>query len=352
MSLNIGMIGCGNIGKMHLTNTQRLGLNLVGICDINPEVLANRKREFGVSAGYQDYKELIADKNVQAIVVGTPNRFHAEHAIAALNAGKHVLLEKPMAMNLAEADAIVAAQKKSGKVLMMGMVNRFRASTQSLKRFVEAGRCGEIYSGQTFWYRRRGIPGFGGWFTTKSESGGGGLIDIGVHMLDLALYLMGFPRPVSVSGMTYNKWPDLNGYTYTSMWGAPVPPGKKDVDDYALALIRFDNGATLNLNVSWAINMQNTGAEMGLNLVGDKGGVALQGMDNPKIFTEEAGHLVDIVPQYGKNEAGLEEMKHFVECVKEGRTPMATGAQGRTVQMILDAIYKSAETGREVVLDG
>jgi predicted dehydrogenase len=259
-----------------------------------------------------------------------------------------VFLEKPMAMNVAEADAIVAAAKKSGKTLQMGMINRFKGASQVLKKFVDSGRCGNIYAAQAAWYRRRGIPGFGGWFTTKSMSGGGALIDIGVHMLDLTLYLMGFPKPVAVSGATYNIWKELGDYTYTSMWGAPTPNGKKDVDDYALALIRFDGGQTLQLNISWALNVGSMNPEQVVRVMGDKGGVALEGLDSPFIYTEEAGQIVDIKPQYANVDPGIEEIKQFASVVRGEMKPIATAEQGRTVQSILEAIYRSGEERREV----
>ena len=194
MALTIGFIGAGNINRMHITNAQKLGLNLGGIADVAVEAAEAARKQYNIAKAYSDYKELLADKKLDAIVVGTPNKFHAEQAVAALKAGKHVLLEKPMAMSVAESDAIIAAMTKSGKILQMGMVNRFKPSVQTLKHVIETGRCGPLYAGQTFWYRRRGIPGFGGWFTTKAMSGGGGLIDIGVHMIDLAMYLLDFPQ--------------------------------------------------------------------------------------------------------------------------------------------------------------
>ncbi|HEY8668438.1 MAG TPA: Gfo/Idh/MocA family oxidoreductase, partial [Tepidisphaeraceae bacterium] len=188
MSIPLGFIGAGNIVTFHMQNAQTLEIPMLGVADVNLPAAQAASAKYGVTKAYADYREMLADKSIKAVVIGTPNRFHAEQAIAALEAGKHVFLEKPMAMNVGESDAIIAAMKKSGKIVQMGMVNRFRGAAQVLKTFIEAGKCGTIYSGQAYWYRRRGIPGFGGWFTTRSMSGGGALIDIGVHLLDLALY--------------------------------------------------------------------------------------------------------------------------------------------------------------------
>ena len=218
MSLSLGFIGAGNINRSHLKSAQQLGLNLAGIADVVPAAAEECKKLFNVAKSYSDYRQLLADNSIDAVVIGTPNKFHAEQAIAALKAGKHVFLEKPMAMNVDESDAILAALKKSRKTLQMGMANRFRSSVWALKHYIDAGKCGNIYSGQAFWYRRRGIPGFGGWFTTKSLSGGGALIDIGVHLLDLALYLMGFPKPVAVSGATNSPTPTPNDIIPGRIW--------------------------------------------------------------------------------------------------------------------------------------
>jgi predicted dehydrogenase len=351
MSVSVGFIGAGNINKYHMKNAASAGLKLVAVADVVAQAAEDAKKQYSMSKSYTDYKEMLNDKEIQGVIVGTPNKFHAEQAIASLNAGKHVFLEKPMSMNLAEADAIVAAAKKSGKTVQIGMVNRFKGAAQSLKKFVDSGKCGNIYAAHTAWYRRRGIPGFGGWFTTKSMSGGGALIDIGVHMLDLSLYLMNFPKPIAVSGMTYNVWKNVADYTYTSMWGAPIPGGKKDVDDYALALVRFDGGQTLQLNVSWALNVGSMNPEQVVRVIGDKGGVALEGLDNPFIYTEEAGQIVDIKPMFSNVDPGVEEIKQFAAVIKGEAKPTATVEQGRTVQSILDAIYRSGEERKEVAVN-
>ena len=162
MSVSVGFIGAGNINRYHMKNAQSAGLKLVAVADVVESAAEDAKKQYSMAKSYSDYKQMLADKDVQAVIIGTPNKFHAEQAIASLNAGKHVFLEKPMAMNVAEADAIVAAAKKSGKTVQMGMINRFKGAAQTLKKFVESGRCGNIYAAHAAWYRRRGIPGFGG----------------------------------------------------------------------------------------------------------------------------------------------------------------------------------------------
>lgn len=350
MSLNIAFIGAGNINRIHMDSARRLGLTLAAVADVSDKAREEARKTFGIAKAYQDYRQMLADRDIEAVVIGTPNSLHAEHAVAALHAGKHVLLEKPMACTVEECDQIIVARQRSGKVLQMGMINRFRSSTQALRDFVRAGKCGDIYSGQTFWYRRRGIPAFGSWFTRKSVSGGGCLIDLGVHMVDLALYLWDFPTPVAVSGMVHNIWPSLDDYRYNEMWGRPTPGGRKDVEDYAVGLVRFADGQTLQVNISWALNAQIDPA-MGLRLMGNQGGIALHGFDEPHFFGEDAGHLVDTRPLVKACEPALEEMRHFAECIREGREPMATAEQARMVQSILCGIYRSARERREVRLD-
>jgi len=347
MPLAMGFIGAGTINRAHMENARQLGFDLVGVADTHRPSAEEAGAKVGIKNVYEDFRELLANTSIDAVIVGTPNKFHAEQAIAALNAGKHVLLEKPMAMNVAECDQILAAVSKSGRTLQMGMANRFKAAPRALKKFVESGRCGKIYSAQSFWFRRRGIPGFGGWATNKKMAGGGALVDIGVHLLDLAMYMMDFPEPESVTGATYNIWSSLDEYRYLSMWGKPVPGGKKDVEDYALATIRFVTGQTLQLNVSWAINVA-VQPDAGVRLMGDKGGAELKGLDELIVYGEEAGQLVDIKPQFVPVNELKDELADFAACIRDKRTPIATAGQGRAVQAILDAIYASDEQKREI----
>jgi len=351
MALSVGFIGAGSMGRNHMKSAQCLGWNLAAVADIDAVARQEAVRIFGIGKAYETHTQLLADSAVDAVVIATPNNCHARQAIDALAAGRHVFLEKPMTTSLADADAIVAAVRKSGRILQMGMISRFRGGAQALKQFLANGGCGHIHTAQAFSYRRRGIPGFGGWFTTRAAAGGGALIDIGVHILDLALYLMDFPRPVAVSGMTYNVWQRLEDYHYLSMWGQPVAPGRKDVDDYAVALIRFADGQTLQLNVAWAVNMDFAPHASGVRIMGEKAGAALLGHEDLRIYGEQDGSLADTQLHFRKVEAGIEELRHFAECIREKRQPLATAEQGRAVQLLLNAIYQSSQEGREVRLD-
>ena len=196
---------------------------------------------------------MLALPELDAVSVCTPNFLHAELALASMAAGKHVLCEKPMANTLENAQQIAKAAKEVSTIFMMGMNNRFRGDTTVLKALIEAGELGDIYYAKCGWVRRAGIPGLGGWFTTKSMSGGGPLIDLGVHMLDMTMYLMGNPAPVSVSGSTYAHFgPRGLGSSNYGYKPDPSTPLKYDVEDLATGLIKFDNGATLFVEASWA----------------------------------------------------------------------------------------------------
>jgi predicted dehydrogenase len=198
--------------------------------------------EFGVKNVFTDYREMLSMDGIDAVSVCVPNHLHSTMAIDAFEAGKHVICEKPLAITPAEGEAMVAAGKKAGKLFMTAFNNRFRGDTQLLKKMIESGELGDIYYAKTGWIRRKGIPGMGGWFTTKAKSGGGPLIDIGVHVLDLAMWLMGNPKAVTVSGSTYAQFgPKGEGL---GGWGHAEENGTFDVEDLAAGFIRMDTGAT------------------------------------------------------------------------------------------------------------
>jgi predicted dehydrogenase len=323
-------------------------VELVAVADTNGAAAEQAAKTAGIPKSFSDPAELLRQADVEAVSVCVPNAFHAGITIDALRAGKHVLCEKPPAMNAKEAEAMAEAAKKARKVLMYAFVNRFQAESQGLKKFIEAGDLGEIYHCAAQATRRRGIPGLGGWFTTKKMSGGGPLIDIGVHILDLSLWLMGFPKPVSVSAACYMKFGHKKDYVYVSMWGTKVPGGTFDVEDYASALVRFDGGATLSLECSWAANIQ-SGA-FSTQLLGDKGGALLEVGGGLKLFGEHRGNLVDMAPQFAKADRFLEEVNNFLAAARGDGQPLCTPEQGIIVQKIIDAIYKSSDAGKEVRL--
>jgi len=349
--LKLGIIGAGNIGTVHLGVFSKLAdeVSIEALADINLPLAEKRAAEYGVPKVYGTADELINDESLDAVVVGVPNKWHAPIAVQALRAGKHVLLEKPMGINGEAAKEIIRAHRESGKTLMVAHQMRWMWQSLQLKKQVESGALGNIYNAKTGWFRRKGIPGWGTWFTQTEESGGGPLIDIGVHMLDLALYLMGNPKPVSVYGTTYAEFgPKKRGI---GNWGTPDWDGVYDVEDLATALIKLDNGSTLSLEVSWAVNMA-TDSEPFIHLMGSEGGASLIG-NNCKLLTEKFDKPIDLELSKPSDQEAERILlsKHFVECVRVGKEPITTGMSGLTNNLILDAIYESSRTGHEVKID-
>ena len=348
--VKIGIIGVGTIGSVHADAYAKVAdAEVVAICDINPETLKAKSERHGVALTYADYHELLANPDIEAVSICVPNDLHAPIAIDALKAGKHVLLEKPMCLNADLARQIVAARDASGKLLQMGMVRRQCAEAEIIKKYIAEGKLGEIYQVNIKQIRRRGIPGLGGWFTTKARSGGGGVIDISVHSLDLAMYVSNLWNPTAVSAKTYSKFGSpIKDYHYVSMWaGPPKPDGVFDVDDYATGMIRFGEKATLTFQVAWACNAQ---PEDFIEILGDKGGIKFGGSaPGITMLTEYDNRPADIVIDYDKHaDSFMKETAKFVKAVQgEGDVP-ATGEEGVIMMRILDAIYKSSATNREV----
>jgi len=344
--VRVGIIGSGGIAQAcHMPGYQELAdVEIHAVADINPETARRAAEQFSVPHVFSDYRDLVAMREVEAVSVCTPNAFHKGPTIAALRAGKHVLVEKPMALNATEARAMIAAAKRAGKLLMVGLNNRFSAATQALKRAADAGALGEVYFAEAVATRRRGIPGWGV-FTEKEKSGGGALVDIGVHILDLTLHLMGYPKPTSVSGMVAAKFgprkdlPRVEG-------GWHWDPKRFDVDDFGVGFIRFQNGASLVLKTSWAGNIGDPG--FNCTLWGTDGGCRF---DPLGIFRQEYGSLVDITPvDLPQVRSHSVEVERFVEAIRKGLPSPVPPEEALVTQQILDAIHRSSQTGKEVKL--
>ena len=350
----VGIIGIGGIFKgSHIgeyLDDERL--EVVALCDIIEERATEiRDKHFPNAAVYTDFRELLKDESIDSVDICTPNYLHSIIAVAAFEAGKHVFCEKPDAVNVEVVLKMNRAAEKAGKTLMIMRNNRFSPASQYAKKYIESGAMGDIYCGRCGWQRRRGIPGKGGWFTTKAQSGGGPLIDLGVHMIDLAIWLMGSPKPVTVTGSTYCKFADSDtSDSVNSDFGDKVSGGTFDVEDLAMGTIRFDNGAQLQIEFSWASNIKQENRFVELR--GTKSGLTWRDGD-VEVFTEMHGQGCDIHPsnlQPEKKEHVL-NLINFYDVVIDGKEPVFKPQQGIDMIKILCAIYKSAETGREVVLD-
>lgn len=343
--LGIGIIGAGSIAESHLSACRaELGARAVAIADLNLDLARERAAKYGVSAVYTDYRELLDNPEVDAVIVCVPNFLHAPVSLAALERGKHVLCEKPMAIDESDAWAMVETAKAQGKILMVGQNYRFHSEVQHVKRMIDEGRLGQIHWARVGWMRRQGIPGWGSWFTQKKQSGGGSLIDIGVHMLDVAWYLMGTPQPRNVTAATFSIFgPRKEGL---GNWGTHNHQGTFDVDDGASAVVRFDGGRILTLDVTWAAHHPD---RMWIHLMGDRGGVTM--FDGPLVVYETVdGRAETSYPHVHGNDIRADMMRHFVHCCNTGAIPLSPGDDGYEVTRMLLGIYRSSEQGREVDL--
>jgi predicted dehydrogenase len=299
---------------------------------------------------HDNHQQLLADPEVDAVIVAVPNSQHAPIAIEALRAGKHVLLEKPMAVNAAAAKEIVKVHQGSGLTLMLAHQMRWEWLSLQVKEQIAKGSIGRVYNAKTGWLRRKGIPGWGTWFTQMEQSGGGPLIDIGVHMIDLTLHLMGSPKPVSVFGTTYAEFgPKKRGI---GTWGKPNWDGTYDVEDLATALIKMEDGSSLSLDVSWAAHTEMLGNKPYIYLMGSDGGASMSGPKG-KLHTELFDRTADVelITPDKVESARVGMARHFIQCVKEGKEPLTSAMSGLTNSLILEAIYESSRTGKVVELD-
>lgn len=353
--LRIGLVGIGGMGNLHIDCYAGMpDVEIVGLCDIVEGRAEAARKAHNLSEAVitcTDFHELITRDDIDAIDIATPNYMHPVIAIAAMKAGKHVFSEKPDCITVEQAEEMKTTSEQTGKVLMVMRNNRWYEPSKYIKTFINEGKAGEIYSGRCGWIRRRGIPGKGGWFTTKSQSGGGPLIDLGVHMIDLSIWLMGNPRPVAVSGCTYMKFAenDAKSDSIHSQFGEAKSDGTFDVEDLAMGFIRFDNGACLQIEFSWASNIEKE--EKFVELRGTKAGFSWRDETKLSIYTEnEKGECYDINPPFeGVNGHGR-NLRHFIDVILYGTEPDFIPQQGVNMIKILNAIYESAKTGREILL--
>ncbi|MEC0230734.1 Gfo/Idh/MocA family protein [Paenibacillus alba] len=353
----IGIIGCGGIANgKHLPSLKKLSnVELVAFCDIVPERAAEASEKYGAEGAklYEDYTELLKDATIDIVHVLTPNDAHAEIAIAALEAGKHVMCEKPMAKTAADAKRMVETAKRTGKKLTIGYNNRFRPDSQHLKRACEEGELGEIYFAKAHAIRRRAVPTWGV-FLDEEKQGGGPLIDIGTHALDLTLWMMDNYKPKVVLGTSYHKLSQKENAA--NAWG-PWDPSKFTVEDSAFGMVVMENGATIILESSWALNTLEvdeakcslSGTEGGADM---KGGLRINGEKHSRLYTTEVDLKAGGVAFYDgavESDADL-EMRTWITAIENDTQPVVTPEQAYVVSQILEAIYESARTGEAVYL--
>ena len=350
--IKIAIVGVGNISEVHINAyLKNENAELYAFCDINEQTLKEKGERYGITRLYTDEEQMLkAHPEIDAVSVCTWNSQHAPCTVLALSYGKHVLCEKPMAMNATEARAMIDASKKYGKKLMVGFVRRFGNDAAITKDFIEAGNLGEVYYAKTTYLRRNGCP--GGWFGDKSRSGGGPLIDLGVHVIDLARYLMGSPKPVSVYGATFDligRREYLKDKKSYSVRGNAEDP--YTVEDMATALVRFDNGAVLSVEASFNLHIKkDTGT---IELFGSKGGAKLS--PEFELYTEMNDYLVDVnlnMPSALSFDGLFEnEINYYIDSILTDRDLSSIAEDGCTLMKILDAIYLSAEQKKEITIE-
>lgn len=345
--LKVGAIGIGGIFGAHLGGWQASEeAELVAASDVNETALKSFGEKNGITRLYAKAADLIADPDIDIVDICTPSSYHASLTIAALEAGKHVLCEKPLATRTDEIRQMIAARDKSGKLLMTAQHMRFDAIHQAVKKEIDAGMLGDVYHGRAWYLRRDQLPVRPG-FIYKKHAGGGPCIDIGVHVLDLALWLMGNPRPAAVTGVSRKVLAGLPGAW--SAWGGKVPQDM-DVEDFAAGFVKFENGASLVLEVSWLLHHPVN--EQKVWLYGTKGGLSLpEGVFHQT--DNERQHQYDIQVKHRPNEHRPHNMEcvAFAKAIAQGGPSPVPAEQSLQVQAILNGIYESQETGREVRLD-
>ena len=341
--LKVGVVGLG-MGRDHLQKFAKVaGCVCTAICDQNVPLLNQIGDEFSIAARFGTFEEFLETADIDVVSLAVPNFLHKDMTLAALKRGWHVLCEKPMAMNTAEAREMAEAVRRSGKKFMIHFNQRFRPEHRYFRDLIKSGALGDVYYASAGWRRMRGMPHFGGWFGQKKMSGGGPLIDLGVHMLDLTRWLVGNPKVVTVSASTFS---------HIGQATALLQKKEFDVEDLASALIRFDDGSTLVLEVSWALNFEER-EKVYLEMSGTKGGLSSICYDyresNVCIFREENGALIKSVPlKYP--DATETAQSYFLRAIREDFEPEGGADDGLEIMRILDAIYESARIGREVEL--
>ncbi|NLN74919.1 MAG: Gfo/Idh/MocA family oxidoreductase [Armatimonadetes bacterium] len=344
-TFNVGIIGSGGIANgAHLPALEKQpDVKVLAVCDINPEALKNSAERWNVPHQFEDYKKLLEMPEIDAVHICTPNDVHMDPTVDALKAGKHVLCEKPIGRNPAEGKAMVDAAEASGKKFMVAQCWRWNQDVVALKRFIDAGELGDVFMARVWAMRRRGIPGWGV-FINKEKQGGGPLIDIGVHILDFTMYLLGNPKPIAASGNTYTNIGKEPGHVGNlGQWDWQ----NYTVEDYAAGFVRLDNGASLVIESSFAANIKED--KFTTTFIGTKGGAQTAPLE---IYGEQHGTLTDTTPSGLKQPNIYEcEIRAFYDAIRDDTDVPVTGEQALNVIKIIDGIYRSGDAGKEVTID-
>ncbi|WP_243064842.1 Gfo/Idh/MocA family protein [Humibacter sp. RRB41] len=349
--VKIGVIGTGSIAQLHLdAYAANPEVELVAVSDMNLDRARSVAEKYGAPRAYADPNELLADADIDGVSICTWNDSHARWAIAAIEAGKNVLVEKPMSRTYAEAAELEKVVEASDRILQVGFVRRHSPNAEVLKTFIDNGELGDIYYARASVIRRVGNP--GGWFADKAISGGGPLIDVGVHVVDLCWYLMGSPKAVAVSANSYQRLGNRAQVTTMPRYQvSDYDPTTNSVEDMVNALVRFENGASMLVETSYSLHA--TKDSIGVSVFGDKGGADLE--PELEIATERYGSVVNVIPQISSPTFELErafsnEIGNFVGAIQGKAQTIAPVSHGAEITRILESIYASAEAGHEISL--
>jgi predicted dehydrogenase len=353
--VRVGVIGLGFAGEAHLKSYRQLpNVQVVALAGLEEDKLAHLGTTYEVPHLYRHYEELLARDDIDAISICVPNYLHASIAMAAFEGGKHVLCEKPLARTGAEAEQIMQSAIKANRVLKVVFNQRARSDVQALKRYIEMGGLGSIYYAKASWMRRYGIPGRGSWFINKEMAGGGPLLDVGIHMLDLALYLLDEPKVLTVSASTYAELGGRDDTLNKVKPGKYYVGSKYEVEDLATAFLRLSGGTTLLLEASW-VTHSSAEDDFGVLFYGIEGGAEIKvknynWQDTLRIFTDMVGVPVEIQPKLTRGEGHLAVVREFIAAITSGNWSAHNGSEGLYRARILDACYASALRGCEVFL--
>jgi predicted dehydrogenase len=345
--IKIGLIGIGSIAESsHIPNLKAAsGVKLAAVADVDPVRARDISQKYGIPEFFKTAEEMFGKTQLDAVMICTPNATHIPIAMKAAEKRIHVFMEKPIGTDVKEVESYLRFAKEKNVMTMVGMPHRFRRDAQIVKKHASKGTFGNVYYVKARLFRRRGTP--KGWFTNKALSGGGALMDIGVHVLNLAWWLIGRPKARSITGKTITG---LGNYetNYVSSWESSnkqLNSGRIfDVDDFGAAWIRFENGTVLSLETSWALNGEQDEG-IGIDILGDKGGASLMPLS---IFTEDDGLFCKTQPVFEKNDPFKDEIEHFIECIRTGAPPLIDGADGCEVLKLLTGIYESSRLGKEI----
>ncbi len=357
MGIKIGIIGAGAMTNYHIPGFRAGDAQVAAIADVNGPAAKRVADKYGIPAVYDSVAKMLKSETLDAVSIVTPNKFHKPLALQALAAGVHVFCEKPPALNAAEIIAMAAAAKKAKKTLMFNFNNRARPEAYAMKAYIDSGAVGRINSAQALWTRRTGIPGFGGWFTTKALSGGGPVIDL-LHMIDLALYFMDYPEPEWVLAQTFSDFISDKGFK--GPWGIPdVANGVTDVEASAHGFVRFTSGQVLFLRNAWA--EMNKREEVSVTFQGQKAGGCVKrlfrcdglddtSLDSCELYTQENGNTVnrDIVTPADPAMGRIRSATNFARVLAGKEKPLNTADQAVKLMKVIDAVYASAQAGKPI----